>query len=58
VVGIQDIFNILGYAMALRGELGDISDFTVLEFGLRVSSAMFWLASASLVLRQLFAHII
>jgi hypothetical protein len=31
MVSIQDVFNILGYAMALRGELGDINDFTVFE---------------------------
>jgi hypothetical protein len=31
MVGIQDVVNILGYAMALRGELGDIYDFIVFE---------------------------
>jgi hypothetical protein len=31
MVGIQDVFNILGYAMALKGELGDVYNFTVLE---------------------------
>jgi hypothetical protein len=31
MVGIQDAFNILGYAMAPRGELSDVYDFTVFE---------------------------
>jgi hypothetical protein len=31
MVGIQDVFNILGYAVALRGELSDVYDFTVFE---------------------------
>jgi hypothetical protein len=30
-VGIQDVFNILGYAVALRGNLGDVYDFTVFK---------------------------
>jgi hypothetical protein len=31
MVSIRDVFNILGYAMALRGELGYVYDFTILE---------------------------
>jgi hypothetical protein len=31
VVDIQDVVNILCDAMALRGELGDVYDFTVFE---------------------------
>jgi hypothetical protein len=31
VVGLQDVFNNLGNAVALRGELGDVYDFTVFE---------------------------
>jgi hypothetical protein len=46
VVGIQDVFNILGDAMPFRGKLSDICDLTVFELlWLRVLSALFWLAS-------------
>jgi hypothetical protein len=31
MLGIQDVPNIMGYAMALRGELGDVYDFIILE---------------------------
>jgi hypothetical protein len=31
MVGIQDVFNILGDAMPFRGELGDVCDFTIFE---------------------------
>jgi hypothetical protein len=31
MVGIQDVFNVLGDAVALRGELSDVYDFTIFE---------------------------
>jgi hypothetical protein len=41
VVGIRDVFNIPGYAMSLKGELGDANDFTVFKVpGVRAQGAV------------------
>jgi hypothetical protein len=41
MVGIQDVFNILGNAMPFRGELGDVYDLTVFELpGVLAQSAV------------------
>ena len=41
VVGIQDVFNILGDAMPFRGELGDVCDLTIFELpGVLAQSAV------------------
>jgi hypothetical protein len=60
MVGIQDVFNILGDAMPFRGELGDVYDLTIFKLPRVLAQSAVspvWLASASLVLRELLACI-
>jgi hypothetical protein len=59
--GIQDVFNILGYAMSLRGELGDVNDFIIFKLPrVRAQGAVSYVlaASTSLELCELFARVV